>query len=190
MENQNMLSSESEYNSLIDSIKEKAHPNLGILLGIAMGILGAFVWAAITIITGYNIGFVAIGVGFLVSLGFTKAGKDTNAIYGVIAGVIALLSIFLGEAMINIYYVATYYEVGIIDALLNIDYNVLLEIIFEGFDVKSVIFYFIAVSAAFKGSYINIDKLIIGMNALAKSDETSVESDNEVKTEEINTESI
>lgn len=177
MENQNMLSSESEYNSLVDSIKEQARPKLGILLGIMMGIIGAVVWAVITIITGYNIGFVAIAVGFFVSVGFSRAGKDTNMIYGVIAGIIALLSILLGEAIISIYYISLYYELGFLEAIISIDYGVLAQIMFESFDAKTALFYFIAVSAAFRGSYINIDKAIAAHNS-SNTAESTIEDSN------------
>lgn len=190
MENQNMLSSESEYNSLLDSIKEKAHPIRGIVLGIIMGLIGAMIWAVIAIITGYNIGFVAIGVGVLVSYGFSMAGKSSNMIFGVIAGIIALVSIFIGEAIINIYYVAQYYEVGLLDAIINIDYSVLLEIIAEGFDAKTALFYFIAVSAAFKGSYINIDKIISEINTQSANAEVDTQSDELSNKEETNTKSL
>lgn len=178
MENQNMLSSESEYNSLIDSIKEQARPKLGILLGIMMGIIGALVWAVITIITGYNIGFVAIAVGFFVSVGFSRAGKDTNMIYGIIAGIIALLSIILGEAIISIYYISVYYELGFFESIISIDYGVLAQFMFESFDAKTVLFYFIAVSAAFKGSYIDIDKVIAEHNNSSNTSESTTEESN------------
>lgn len=78
---------------------------LAILLGAAFGIIGAQIWFGVVVITEYQIGLVAIGVGWLVGLGvFLGSGKKKSRKLQIIAVVIAFLSIILGEYLIANYY--------------------------------------------------------------------------------------
>jgi hypothetical protein len=65
--------------------KFEAEQNMvgGFLAGAVAALVGAGVWALVTVLTGYQIGFMAIGVGFLVGLAVQFAGKGINKIFGV-----------------------------------------------------------------------------------------------------------
>ncbi len=79
----------------------------GILGAVGGGVLGAVVWAAITIFTGYEIGWIAwlvgAGVGFGMAVGSRGEGGMAG---GVAAAAIALISIAAGK------YIAVRLEVG------------------------------------------------------------------------------
>jgi len=62
------------------------------------GLLGAFIWAAITALTGFEVGYVAWGVGFLVGGGAAWLGGSGNT-SGVICASLAIASIFVGKMM-------------------------------------------------------------------------------------------
>ncbi len=70
---------------------------LAIALGAGGALVGAFLWALVVKITGYEIGWIAIGVGFLTGLGFTLSGASLNNFTGVIAAVLAVVGIFAGK---------------------------------------------------------------------------------------------
>jgi hypothetical protein len=55
------------------------------------------IWAGISYFTGYEIGWIAWGVGGLVGLGCAKGGKGSSNLLGTIAIVITLLSILAGK---------------------------------------------------------------------------------------------
>src|SRR5260221_13726610 len=56
----------------------------GIGGGFISAIIGAVIWAAVTVATGYQIGWMAVGVGFLVGVAVRKYGKGLTPMFGVI----------------------------------------------------------------------------------------------------------
>lgn len=76
--------------------------------GLIGGAIGAAVWAFIAYATGYEIGWIAIGVGFLAGAGVrVGAGNDAGGFTGVLAAVIALASIGAGKYAVVRYIVET-----------------------------------------------------------------------------------
>ncbi|MBX3386294.1 MAG: hypothetical protein KF768_06970 [Phycisphaeraceae bacterium] len=62
------------------------------------GIVGAAVWAAISYFTNFEIGWIAVGVGFLCGLGMAVGSQGaTGHLGGIVAAVIALASIAAGK---------------------------------------------------------------------------------------------
>lgn len=71
---------------------------LSIAAGIAVGVLGAIVWAVITNAIDARIGYLALGVG--AAVGFAMGRLGSGPISGplpILAGVISLLSIVVGD---------------------------------------------------------------------------------------------
>lgn len=69
---------------------------LGAVIG---GVMGAGAWVAIVHFTGYEVGFVAWGVGLLAGLGaMAMSGGRTSALGAVLAGLIALVAVLGGKA--------------------------------------------------------------------------------------------
>lgn len=66
--------------------------------GVVGGIIGAAIWAIISKATGYEIGWIAWGVGGLVGIGVAVgAGDRTSEGKGIAAAVIALLAVLGGK---------------------------------------------------------------------------------------------
>jgi hypothetical protein len=76
-------------------------PNLGgaLLGGLIAAVVGAVIWALITVTLKFQIGFMALGVGFLVAWAVKTLGKGRDVLYGVIGGVFALLGCLLGNLL-------------------------------------------------------------------------------------------
>lgn len=69
----------------------------GIIGGALAGLVGAVIWAGVAYFTGYEIGWIAWGVGGMVGLGCFWASKGNSNQLGTIAVVITLLSILAGK---------------------------------------------------------------------------------------------
>lgn len=67
--------------------------------GFISAIVGAVIWAAITIVTRYQIGWMAVGVGFLVGLAVRKYGKGLTPTYGIIGAALSFFGCLLGNVL-------------------------------------------------------------------------------------------
>jgi len=78
-----------------------AGPTLAFVGAVIGGVLGATIWGAIAYFTGYEIGYVAIGVGVLVGIGAQLGGGSETTgggmVVGVMAAIVAVASIAGGK---------------------------------------------------------------------------------------------
>ncbi|MBI3029168.1 MAG: hypothetical protein HYY64_06630 [Candidatus Rokubacteria bacterium] len=71
----------------------------GFLAGVAAAGLGAALWALITAATNYQIGFMALGVGFLVGYAVRAAGKGVDAGFGILGAILTLAGCLAGNLL-------------------------------------------------------------------------------------------
>jgi len=126
---------------------------LGVIGGLIGGITGALLWAAITIAIDYQIGFMAMGVGFMVGYGMRFLGRGIDKIYGITGGAIALFSVALGNFLFAIGILAEVWEVSYIEALWSFNYAMTLELMTVTFSPMDIIFYLIAIYEGYRFSF-------------------------------------
>lgn len=67
-------------------------------LGIVAGIVGAIAWYYIVVLTGYEIGYVALGLGYLIGFAvYFGGGKKRNHKLQILAAILTALTIFFAE---------------------------------------------------------------------------------------------
>lgn len=71
--------------------------NKGLIFGVLAGLVGAMVWAGIACFTGYEIGWIAWGIGAFVGFAFAFGSGGRGVQAGTIAVVITVLSIVAGK---------------------------------------------------------------------------------------------
>jgi len=129
-------------------------PNLplAIVAGLAAAVVGAVIWAVITVSTKYQIGFMAIGVGFLVGWTVRAAGKGGAMSYSLIGGAFALFGCLLGNLLSACGFLATEQSAPLMTivgrALTNPSLAV--ELLQATFSPMDLLFYAIAVYEGFK----------------------------------------
>ncbi len=160
LKSDNTLNSNNNYGQRDYMNEEQKQPNpmKGLVVAILLGIVGAILWAIVVKVTGYNIGIAAIAVGYLVSQGFVWAGKGDSATWGVVAAVIATLSILLGKTLAVIIVVAEYYGITIFEMMQVLDYGQLMGFMVDTFELFDLVFYAIALQTAYKRSFIQPSK--------------------------------
>lgn len=144
--------------SPLDSGSVNSNPVKGLIAAIFLGIISAIIWAVVVKVTGYNLGVAAIAVGFLVSQGFVWAGKGDSAVWGVIAAIIATLSILIGNLLTVIIFASEYYEITFFQMLQVIDIGGLFTYMIQTFEAFDLVFYAIALQTAYKRSFIPASK--------------------------------
>ena len=125
----------------------------GFLAGSAAALAGAGVWALVTVLTGYQIGFMAIGIGFLVGLAVQFAGKGINQVFGVMGAALALLGCLLGNYFTIVHFVGEAEGLGFFDTLTRINPAAIPELMAITFSPMDLVFYGIAVYEGFKLSF-------------------------------------
>lgn len=123
-------------------------------LALAAGVVGslasAAVWAAVTVATSYQIGWMAIGVGFLVGIAVRKFGQGETALFRVVGAGLALVGCLLGNLFSGIGFIAAEEQIPVGDALLNFDYAYSAELLGAMFSPMDLLFYALALYQAFK----------------------------------------
>lgn len=142
----------------IEALKEEQNLPLGILGGAVGGLLGAVIWAAVTYFTEYQIGWLAVGVGFLAGFGVRLLGKGIDRRFGIAGAVIALVGVFLGNILANFGFLAKFNDMSYLDVLLHFKYEMLFELMAETFNVMDLLFYGIAIYAGYRYSFRTVPK--------------------------------
>jgi hypothetical protein len=131
---------------------------LGVAAGIVAAVIGAVIWAVITVATEYQIGWMAVGVGFLVGYGVRYFGKGTDPIFGIIGAVIALLGCMAGNLLTMVIVVAKQEHMEIITLASRLSPGIVIDLLKEGFQAMDLLFYGIAVYEAYKYSFTPVEQ--------------------------------
>ncbi len=131
---------------------------LGIAGGVVASVAGAAVWAGITFATNYQIGFMAIGIGFLVGFAVRSLGKGVTNAFGVIGAGLSLFGCALGNLLAVTASVAKHYEVPFGSVLSHLNPQIISELMSASFSIMDILFYGIAVYYGFKLSFRRLSK--------------------------------
>lgn len=100
-DNVNGASSDTLTESQVNEIKEKlrTEQNLPFAIGASAvaAIIGGILWGIVTVATQFQIGYMAVAVGFLVGFANRQFGKGIDPVFGVIGGLFALIGCILGN---------------------------------------------------------------------------------------------
>lgn len=136
----------------MDNLKRDENLPLGIAAGAGAALVGAVLWAAITVATEYQIGFMAVGVGLLVGFAVRFAGKGISQTFGIAGALLALLGCVLGNLFTIIWTIASIGNVGVFDVLSFLDFSMILDVMVESAEPMDFLFYAIAVYEGYRFS--------------------------------------
>ena len=119
--------------------------------GIAM-LVSAIIWGVITYITQYQIGYMAIGVGFLVGFAVRFFGKGHSMIFGISSAVLSLLGCVLGNLLFFAGAIAREESAAFLDVLffLLLSPAAVIELFAVTFEIMDVLFYGLAAYVGFR----------------------------------------
>jgi predicted Zn finger-like uncharacterized protein len=121
--------------------------------GAGAAFVGAMIWAFITVMTGYQIGWMAIGVGALVGFAVKFFGRGTDQTFGFIGAGLALFGCVIGNLMAACAFIsADPRNPGFISVFLDALGNpgTAARIMGAAFHPLDVLFYIFAVSTGYK----------------------------------------
>ena len=137
----------------IEKLRSEQNLPFGILAGTAAALVGAGIWAGITAATEYQIGFMAIGVGILVGLAVRVGGKGLDPIFGIIGAVLAGLGCGLGNLLAGGIFLAAREQVGILQVLSALDFELAKALMVAMFNPIDLLFYGLAIYEGYRFSF-------------------------------------
>ncbi len=128
---------------------------MGIVGGVVAALIGAAVWAGITVMTEYQIGWMAIGVGLLAGYAVRLLGKGISSKFGIVGVVCALLGCVLGNLFSACGFLAIEESVPFFDIVIEVLTNpgLGIDLLAWMFSPMDILFYAIAGYEGYKLSF-------------------------------------
>jgi len=148
---------DSSSSSAIEQIDYDANYPLGLIGGGIAMLVGAAIWGAVTYFTEYQIGYMAIGLGFLVGIAFRFFGKGHSMLFGLSSAGLSLIGCVLGNLLFYTGVIARDEGTSFLEILLFLVTNPLavIELFTLAFDFRDLLFYALA---AYVGFRVALDK--------------------------------
>jgi hypothetical protein len=118
--------------------------------GLLAALAGAALWAAIAASTHYAIGYMSIGIAFMVAYVFRELVGNTGKAAGIASALLALLGCVLGNYVTALVFQAPQEHTTVVDLLLSTPLPLACKIIADNFQPMDALFYVIAVSAGYR----------------------------------------
>lgn len=129
----------------IEELRAQENLPMGLIGGVLASVLCIFVWSLITVLTKYQITYMAIGVGFAVGFSIQKLGKGISPIFGVMGAILSLLTCFIGNFISSVCLIADEFNYSYSEAFSGLDSDTIAMIVKETFQFMDLIFYGIAI---------------------------------------------
>ncbi len=157
-------------------LQEEENLQLAIGVGLGVSIAAAIIWASITFITGYQIGFLAIGIGYLVGVVIKGVGKGVTIKFQMIGAALALFGCVLGDFITICYFFADQEKIRVHEVFSLIDPMAIPGVMISTASGMDVLFYAIAMFAGFKYSLREPTKQELADNWIPDSERASAPS--------------
>ena len=134
----------------MQSLRDDENFLLAIAAGLVAAVIGAAAWTGITIATNYQIGFMAVGVGYLVAFSIRTAGKGISKKFQILGALLSLLGCVSGNYFTICHLIAQKDGIGFFDQLTNANPLAILFVMKENFSPMDILFYGIAIYEGYR----------------------------------------
>jgi len=138
---------------LMIRLKAKENFVFGLIGGLVAALIGAAIWAGVTVVTEYQIGWMAVGVGFLCGYAVRMMGKGVSDHFGYAGAGCALFGCLLGNFFTIVAFIGKEESLGFFQVLGLLDYGQVPELMKLTFSPIDLLFYGIAVYGGYKASF-------------------------------------
>jgi len=126
---------------------------MGIAAGGAAALAGAAAWAIITVVTDFQIGWMAVGIGFLVGYSVRALGKGIDRQFGIAGASLSFLGCVLGNLLAVCIMAAKQENVPVMDILSQLSPGLATALMKSTFHPMDLLFYGIALYEGYKLSF-------------------------------------
>lgn len=140
----------------MQEVRDNQNLGMGVMAGIVAAAIGALVWAAVTFYTEYQIGWMAVGIGFLVGIAIRHFGKGVDTSFGIAGAVLALAGCLAGNILTSCIYIAKQEAVEVTDVISQLDFQIAVELFIDTFTPLDILFYGLALYYGYKYSFFQV----------------------------------
>ena len=137
----------------LDNFKKEQNYTNGLIMGIVAGLAGATLWGIITVVTKFQIGYMAIAIGAGVGVAIKHFGKGIDKVFGITGAVIALMSCVLGNFFSSIGFIAFEQGLDFFETLFMFTMEEIISLMGYTFSPMDLFFYAIAAYEGYKFSF-------------------------------------
>lgn len=137
----------------MQNLRDNQNLTFGMLAGAGAAFVGGLLWAVVTAVTGWQIGFMAVGIGFIVGYAIRKFGQGVDMSFGITGGVLSLAGCMLGNLLVVGVAIAEQESMEIMDVLGQIDLELAIDLMVETFSLMDILFYGLAIYYGYKNSF-------------------------------------
>ena len=123
---------------------------MALLAGLLAAAAGAAAWALVTVFTGMKIGWMAVGIGFLVGYAVRRFGKGSAPSFQVLGAVLSLVGCIAGNLLVVCVFVSRNQDMSLMTILASLTPAIAVSLIVETFRPMDVLFYGLAVYEGYK----------------------------------------
>ena len=127
---------------------------MGFMAGLVPAAVGAGLWALVTIVTGFQIGWMAVGVGFLVGWAVRIAGKGIHRAFGIMGALLALGGCAVGNLLTIVVIAARHFEIPLVAVFSRLTPDVVVQLMGATFSPMDLLFYGIAIYEGYRFSIV------------------------------------
>jgi len=135
---------------VLERLRSEQNLGAGIAAGIVASAGGAAAWALVTVFTHFQVGWMAVGVGFLVGYAVRTFGKGIDRAFGFVGAGCALLGCLAGNLLAACGVEAQVGDLGFFGILSRLNLDTIGRIMSVTFQPMDLLFYGIAVYQGFK----------------------------------------
>lgn len=137
----------------LNKLRQEQNLLLAILAGLLAAAAGAAVWAIVTATTKYQIGWMAVGIGYITGVAVRVGGKGVDKIYGYTGAVLALLGCLAGNLFSICFLIAEAQKAPVLDIVTQLTPVRIGQVMFATFQPMDLLFYGIAIYEGYRFSF-------------------------------------
>ncbi|MBK7142815.1 MAG: hypothetical protein IPH75_12125 [bacterium] len=145
-------------NAYLQERRDNQNLMFGLLGGAMAAFFGAIAWAIVTYLTNFQIGFMAIGIGFAVGWTVRKFGEGVDKLFGVIGALLAVLGCIAGNLLSSCIFIARYQDMTVGSVLASLTFDSAIEIMVRTFNLIDLLFYALAIQFGYKYSIVQVSE--------------------------------
>lgn len=138
---------------LLQTFAEEQNLLMGTVSGLLAALLGAGIWAAVSVATEYQIGWMAVGIGFLVGLAMRYTGKGMTPVFGTVSAALSLVGCLVGNIVTYTWFIADIEGMAFMEVASQMNLAVVIGLLTSTFAVMDILFYGLAAYFGYKYAF-------------------------------------